>query len=56
MDPECRIRIWDILKNLNECTVVMTTHNLEEVEFLASKIYILDKGSVQISGTVDFIK
>ena len=45
MDPVSRRAIWDILKELKkEKTIILTTHQLEEAEFLADRIGIMSKG------------
>jgi len=45
MDPVSRRSIWDILKELKkEKTIILTTHQLEEAEFLADRIGIMSKG------------
>lgn len=37
-------------------TVLYTSHYMEEVEYLCSRIYIMDKGQIIASGTKDEIK
>lgn len=43
MDPVTRREIWGILDNLKneKRTVILTTHHLEEAEFLASRIAVM---------------
>ena len=40
--------IWKIVKTLNKAgmTIVLTTHNMEEAEYLCDRIAIMDEGSV----------
>ncbi|MDC4556362.1 ABC transporter ATP-binding protein [Acinetobacter baumannii] len=54
IDPQNRRCIWDILldKNLlGERSVIITTHQMDEVEALCSKVVILDKGCILEQGT-----
>lgn len=45
MDPVSRRRIWEILKRIkNERTIIFTTQQLDEAEFLADRIGIMSKG------------
>ncbi len=48
VDVEIRRSMWDFLKELNNegMTIILTTHYLEEAEFLCRNIAILDKGQV----------
>lgn len=48
LDPKVRRRIWELLKNLKRegVTVFLTTHYIEEAEFLADRAAILDKGKL----------
>lgn len=48
LDPVTRRLIWDILiqvKHQNR-TIILTTHHLEEAEFLADTICIMAKGEL----------
>ena len=55
VDPQSRNAIFDYLEKLNAegKTIVYTTHYMEEVERLCSRIAILDVGRVIAQGTVD---
>ncbi|MBD3229037.1 MAG: ATP-binding cassette domain-containing protein [Candidatus Lokiarchaeota archaeon] len=46
LDPTARRRIWDYIKALNEqgITIIITSHYLDEIDFLADRIIIIDKG------------
>lgn len=48
LDPKVRRRIWELLKNLKKdgATVFLTTHYIEEAEFLADRVAILNKGKL----------
>jgi ABC-2 type transport system ATP-binding protein len=58
LDPEARIEVWKIIKELaaGGTTVFLTTQYLEEAEQLADRIAILDKGKIIVSGTLAELK
>lgn len=58
LDPEARIEVWKIVKELagNGTTVFLTTQYLEEAEQLADRIAILHKGRIIVSGTLAELK
>ena len=37
-------------------TILYTSHYMEEVEYLCDRVYVMDRGSVIASGTIDEIK
>ena len=49
LDPHIRRQLWDIILKLKEegVTVILTTHYLDEAEYLSSRVCILDKGIVR---------
>lgn len=52
LDVKSRKILWDIIKELkNKLTILLTTHYLEEVEFLADKIGIISRGQMKTIGT-----
>jgi ABC-2 type transport system ATP-binding protein len=55
VDPQSRNAIFDFLQKLNRegKTIVYTTHYMEEVERLCSRIAIIDFGKVIAEGTID---
>ena len=55
LDPIARREIWDILADLKkrDTSLVLTTHYLEEAEYLCDRIVIMDRGSVLVEGTLD---
>lgn len=55
VDPQSRNAIFDFLQKLNRDgkTIVYTTHYMEEVERLCSRIAIIDFGKVIAEGTID---
>jgi ABC-2 type transport system ATP-binding protein len=53
LDPQTRRRIWDYLKKLNRqigVTMILTTHYLEEADYLCDRIAIIDHGQIIASG------
>jgi ABC-2 type transport system ATP-binding protein len=58
LDPEARIEVWKIVKELSGSgtTVFLTTQYLEEAEQLADRIAILHKGKIIVSGTLPELK
>lgn len=58
VDPQSRNHILEGIKTLNKngATIVYTSHYMEEVETLCSRIIIIDKGSIIASGTKEELK
>lgn len=58
VDPQSRNRILEGIVSLNETgsTIVYTSHYMEEVEQLCSRIVIMDNGRVVASGTKEALK
>ncbi|QEK39095.1 ABC transporter ATP-binding protein [Candidatus Nesciobacter abundans] len=58
LDPNTRKSLWDVVKNLKEegCSVLITTHYMDEIEGLIDKLCILSKGKIFFDGTVDELK
>ncbi len=45
------------IKKLNEekkITVILTTHDLEDIEFLADRLILIDKGKIHYDGKLDY--
>ena len=53
IDPQSRNHILNAIKILNEkgMTVIYTSHYMEEVEAICSRIAIIDKGKILVEGT-----
>lgn len=58
LDPEARIEVWKIVKELagSGTTVFLTTQYLDEAEQLADRIAILHKGKIIVNGTLGELK
>lgn len=58
VDPQSRNNILEGIKALNRdgATVIYTSHYMEEVEQICSRIAIMDKGKIIASGTRDELK
>lgn len=51
LDPQTRRSIWDYIKVLNErekITIFITTHYMDEADFLCSKVAIIDHGKILV--------
>ena len=48
LDQQAKRNLWNLAKDLNDegMTIVLTTHNMEEAEYLCDRIAIMDKGSI----------
>jgi len=56
LDPNARREIWEILKNLRKnykTTMLLTTHYMEEAEFLCDRIIIMYNGKILMKGTLE---
>ena len=58
LDPHVRRQIWQVIKNLKSegATILLTTHYLDEAEYLADRVCILDRGVVRLIDTPDNLK
>jgi ABC-2 type transport system ATP-binding protein len=59
LDPQTRNHIWGYIKELNKLekiTVFFTTHHMEEAEKAASRIVVVDHGSIIADGTLAELK
>lgn len=54
-DPSARRNAWKMVKNLNELgkTVFLTTHYMDEAQFLADRVAIIVGGKIVAEGTPD---
>jgi len=58
VDPQSRNNILESIKKLKNkgCTIIYTTHYMEEVEMICDRVIILDKGKIIACGTTDELK
>jgi ABC-2 type transport system ATP-binding protein len=55
LDVQAREMVWAMLRRLiaDGCSIILTTHYLEEAEALADRVAVINKGRLVTSGTVD---
>jgi len=57
MDPMARRGLWDVIQQVAmHCCVVLTTHHLEEVEALATRMGIMVGGELRCIGPLQHLK
>lgn len=59
LDPIMRRKILDMLKEkarTDKLTIIFTTHNLEEADYLCDRVAIMDRGRFQALDTTDNLK
>jgi ABC-2 type transport system ATP-binding protein len=57
LDPQARRAIWDyIVRFKGEKTILLTTHYLDEADFLSDQIGIMDDGKIVALGTASELK
>jgi ABC-2 type transport system ATP-binding protein len=59
LDAQTRRAIWEYIKQLNKdenTTIFLTTHYMDEADFLCDRIGIIDHGKILIMNTVDNLK
>jgi ABC-type multidrug transport system ATPase subunit len=57
LDPVNRKFIWNIIKKLkNDRVIILTSHSMDEVEYLSDRIGIIVKGQFRCIGTTLEIK
>lgn len=56
MDPQSKRMMWDVIQNVStiqkKSAVVLTSHSMEEVEALCSKVTIMNKGDFKCLGSI----
>jgi len=58
LDPQTRRRLWEIIRDLNKqgMTMLLTTHYMDEVEYLCDRIGIVDGGKLIELGTLEELR
>ena len=59
LDAQTRRLIWDYIKRLNKehnVTIMLTTHYMEEADYLCDRIAIIDHGKIVVNDTPDTLK
>jgi len=49
-DPEARRQFWELIKALEDTTILLTTHYLEEAEALAGRVAVIAAGRIVAGG------
>ena len=55
LDPQARRSLWELVKNIRKrgATVIITTHYMDEAEYLCDKVAIMDSGNIVALDTPD---
>jgi ABC-2 type transport system ATP-binding protein len=59
LDAQTRRKIWEYIKKLNKekgMTIILTTHYMEEADFLAERVAIIDYGKIVALDTPENLK
>jgi len=57
LDPQARRNLWDIVSKIKSegKTIILTTHYMEEAEYLCDEVAIMDEGKIIIQGTPEHL-
>src|SRR5215208_5522585 len=55
LDPQARRNLWDLVKQIRSrgTTLIITTHYMDEAEYLCDRVAIVDSGSIVALSTPD---
>ncbi|HEV7782950.1 MAG TPA: ABC transporter ATP-binding protein [Chitinophagaceae bacterium] len=55
LDPQARRSLWELVKNIRQrgTTVIITTHYMDEAEYLCDRVAIIDAGNIVAMDTPD---
>ena len=60
MDPVARRFMWDVIARISsqeaQCSVILTTHSMEECEALCGRVGIMVGGRLRCLGSVQHLK
>ncbi|XP_075556619.1 phospholipid-transporting ATPase ABCA3-like [Dermacentor variabilis] len=57
LDPQSRHEVWDLLQKMRRtCTILLTTHDMEEADVVGDRIAILSEGTIRCCGSSQFLK
>jgi ABC-2 type transport system ATP-binding protein len=59
LDPQTRRHIWQYIRNMNKkksVTVILTTHYMEEADYLCDRVAIIDNGKIVALDTPNNLK
>lgn len=56
LDPRARRRIWSALEALEDITIILISHAMDEVERLCDRVALLDCGRILAEGTVQELR
>ena len=56
LDPIQNLQVRKLIKNINnECTIILSTHILSEIEQIAKRVLIIKSGQIIVDGALDAI-
>jgi ABC-2 type transport system ATP-binding protein len=55
LDPQARRSLWELIRNIRQrgTTVIITTHYMDEAEYLCDRVAIIDSGNIVALETPD---
>jgi ABC-2 type transport system ATP-binding protein len=59
LDAQTRRRIWEYIRRMNReegVTIILTTHYMEEADYLSGRVAIIDRGKIVALGTPSGLK
>lgn len=58
LDPDVRHALWELIKDLKKqgITVILTTHYLDEAEYLSDRICVLHQGNIMLVETMEALR
>ena len=59
LDAVSKLAVRDFIRKLNQdknTTVILTTHDMQDIEALTDRIILIGKGKILLDGTIDDIR